>query len=169
MVHEGAQEMILPRRNARSVDCRAGTWCERTLSTVGDDDAGVQVTATVFSLSVKATMADCVTRDQPSGTFTANEPFDDWNRTYCVVSGMSPGGLLSTGTGFSPGDRDAVVPEGPVAGVDPPGEAPCEPPLHADRKAAAASRTATAAPLRVAPGPCRSRVVHMNPGVPRRR
>src|SRR6266567_2110371 len=103
MVHEGAHEMTLPSVKARSVRRSVGTWSFLTLETVGAEDAGDQITATVFSLSVNETLPLFVTRDHPSGTFTTNLPSAERYGTNCVLSGMSPGGLLSAGTGLSDG------------------------------------------------------------------
>src|SRR5206468_7182570 len=59
--------------------------------------------ATVFSLSVKDTDELFEVRAQPSGTRTTKPPRFDRYGTNCVLSGMSPGGLLSAGTGDSTG------------------------------------------------------------------
>src|SRR2546430_12891118 len=101
MVQEGAHGRILCNANARSLPCSAGTWLLLTLEGAGAEEAVDHVTVTVFSLSLKDTALDRVVRDQPSGILTTKWPAEDRKGTNWVLSGMSPGGLLSTATGFS--------------------------------------------------------------------
>src|SRR6266516_4692377 len=89
--------------NARSVPRSSGTSLFFALLAVGADAASDQDAATVFSLSVNETLELFVVRDHPSGTFTSMRPPVDRYGTYWVLSGMSPGGLLSAGTGDSVG------------------------------------------------------------------
>src|SRR5262249_38103824 len=56
-------------------------------------------------------------RDHPSGTLSRMWPLAEAKDTYTVVSGMSPGGLLSAGTG--------ACEEAAAAGVNDPATAGC--------------------------------------------
>jgi hypothetical protein len=96
-----------PSLNARSVLASAGTSVFFTLATVGTDDACTQLTTTVFSLSVKVTELPLVVRAQPSGVEITKPPALEVNGTNAALSGMSPGGLLSTGIGDSVGIGDS--------------------------------------------------------------
>jgi hypothetical protein len=69
--------------------------------TVGPVRMGRHVTAMAFRLLVKVDELAVSRRDQPSGTLSVKCPAAEVNGTYTVVSGMSPGGLLSAGTGAS--------------------------------------------------------------------
>jgi hypothetical protein len=76
---------------------------EVALCTVGAEDAGAQLTTMVLSLSVKVTESFEVVRDQPSGVEILKAPAFERYGTNAMLSGMSPGGLLSAGTGDSGG------------------------------------------------------------------
>src|SRR5438093_12599914 len=106
MVHDGAQFRTLLSAKARSELSSIGTCVDFTLDTVGAAEAENQVTATVFSLSVNDTLSEVALRDHPSGTFTTKCPWAERYGTNCVLSGMSPGGLLSAATGLSVGSGD---------------------------------------------------------------
>jgi hypothetical protein len=75
---------------------------------------------TVLSLSVNVTEVFVVDRAQPSGTEILKPPTEEVYGTYAVLSGMSPGGLLSAatgdsvGTGDCPGVGEVVWPDGGV-------------------------------------------------------
>src|SRR5213594_2482422 len=99
MVHDGVHPMILLSANAGTVRRSIGTSSALALLSVGAAETGAHVTWTVFSLSVKLTEPAAVRRDHPSGTRTVKCPPLERYATNCVLSGMSPGGLLSTGTG----------------------------------------------------------------------
>src|SRR5438874_8234710 len=101
MVHEGAHDRICFNWNAGTVRRNSGTSFDLALAAVGADDAPNHWTVIVLSLSVNETLDFVVVRDQPSGTFTVNPPFVERYGRNRVESGMSPGGLLSTGTGDS--------------------------------------------------------------------
>src|SRR5437867_5888547 len=77
------------------------------LVTVGGAEAGSHEATIVLSLSVRVAEVFVVVRAQPSGTEILNPPFVRYG-TNCVLSGMSPGGLLSVGTGDSTGIGEAV-------------------------------------------------------------
>jgi hypothetical protein len=62
---------------------------------------------------VKVTEFAVVVRAQPSGVEIVKPPVFDVNGTNAALSGMSPGGLLSTGIGDSVGSGDS---EGPALG-----------------------------------------------------
>jgi hypothetical protein len=96
------------RRNARVVERRTGTSLRRALATEGADDASDHVNSIELSLSVNLTDDACVVRAHPSGTDTMNAPAGERYGTNWVSSGMSPGGLLSVGTGASTGTGDAL-------------------------------------------------------------
>src|SRR5213592_4698462 len=108
MVHDGAHPMILLRANASTVRRSIGTSLALALVSVGAAEARAHVTWTVFSLSVKRTEPAAVRRDHPSGTRTVKCPPLERYATNCVLSGMSPGGLLSTGTGDCTGTAPCV-------------------------------------------------------------
>jgi hypothetical protein len=108
----------------------------------------------VFSLSVNETVDELEVLDHPSGTLTTKCPVAVEYETNCVLSGMSPGGLLSAGSAFSVGaglsggDPDGVAcpGEGETDGGLAPGD---EDPLHAVSSATIVPRAATArTPLR---------------------
>jgi hypothetical protein len=86
---------------ARVAALRAGTSVDLAVATVGAAVAGCQLTTTVLSLSVNVTEVFVVDRAQPSGTEILKPPAEEVYGTYAVLSGMSPGGLLSTATGDS--------------------------------------------------------------------
>jgi hypothetical protein len=98
----------------------------------------------VFSLSVNVTELGFVVRDHPSGIEIVKPPRLDVKGTKAMLSGMSPGGLSSGGTGDSEGIgvSDTVAPGDAVAlgdSVDPlPVPEELVPP-HAERTMAAAS------------------------------
>ena len=103
IVQLGAHERIRPILNARCVRRSSGMSEDFAADVVGIDPALNQVTDTVFSLSVNSTFDVLERRDQPSGTRTTYPPFADRYGTKTVLSGMSPGGLLSGATGDSTG------------------------------------------------------------------
>jgi hypothetical protein len=123
----------------------AGTSVDFAVATVGAAAARCRLTTTVLSLSVNVTDVLVVDRAQPSGTEILKPPVDEVYGTYTVLSGMSPGGLLSTatgdsvGTGDCPGAGEVVGLNGGVeltagvVGVD--GDAVLDPP-HAPKVAA---------------------------------
>jgi hypothetical protein len=61
-------------------------------------------------LSVKVTERPLVVRAHPSGVEIVKPPVFDVNGTKAALSGMSPGGLLSTGIGDSVGSGDSEDP-----------------------------------------------------------
>jgi hypothetical protein len=63
-------------------------------------------------LSVKVTESLVVVRDQPSGNEIVNPPAFERYGTNWLLSGMSPGGLLSAGTGDSAGRGETLCPLG---------------------------------------------------------
>jgi hypothetical protein len=73
-------------------------------------------TATPLSLSVKRTLVPCPVRAQPSGWVKEYRPGWLTYLTKARLSGMSPGGLLSAGTGAS------LLTDGLGRGVDLPEE-----------------------------------------------
>src|SRR5205814_2343396 len=83
-----------PRRNARVVRRSIGISVLVVLCTVGALDVADQLTTTVFSLSVNVTELFVDVRDHPSGIEILKPPTCERYGTNCVVSGMSPGGLL---------------------------------------------------------------------------
>src|SRR6058998_1421887 len=87
--------------NARSVRRSSGTSFDFALLGLGAEVAANHETETVLSLSVNDTAELVVVRAHPSGTRTSKPPFAERYGTNCVLSGMSPGGLLSAGTGDS--------------------------------------------------------------------
>jgi hypothetical protein len=144
--------LIDPSLNARSVRASAGTSLLFTLATVGADDACVQLTTTVLSLSVKVTEVAVVVRAHPSGVEIVKPPAFAVKGTKAALSGISPGGLLSTGTGDSVGTADSDEPPGeapPEAGeVLPAGPVGSEP--FADPPPQAASIIDAASPIPIA-------------------
>src|SRR2546423_13842499 len=102
-------------RNARSLRCRAGTSFDRAELAVGADDALNQDSETELSLSENVTLDPASRRAHPSGTLKRRCPLAAWNGTNTVLSGMSPGGLLSAETGCSV-DAGCGA-EAPAAGV----------------------------------------------------
>jgi hypothetical protein len=106
-----------------------------------------------FSFSVNETDPFVVVRAHPSGTDTEKPPLFEPYGTNAVLSGMSPGGLLSAGTGDSRGTGDSVVFDGcgpceaPVVvgttvGADVPAP-PLEPLAHAADNSATATIAGT--------------------------
>src|SRR5438105_12236059 len=89
----------LSRRKAGIRARNAGTTLAFVLATVGAEDAAAHAAEMEFRLLANFTLDADVFRDQPSGTFSTKLPPDDRYATYTVLSGMSPGGLLSAGTG----------------------------------------------------------------------
>jgi hypothetical protein len=61
-------DLMLTNWKARSDLRSRGTSLDRTLCTVGADEAGIQVSTIVFSLSLKVAAAAAVDRVHPSGT-----------------------------------------------------------------------------------------------------
>jgi hypothetical protein len=104
-------------RNAR-VDLRS---CRTSFAvadaTLGAAEDDVEESAIVFSLSVKLTVEPFCVRLHPSGTVIRIPAARSRNGTNTVLSGMSPGGLLSTGTGDSTG-RGTVECVCMLGGVD---------------------------------------------------
>src|SRR5438105_10521155 len=120
IVQDGAQSTMCFSVKAGTVRRSFGTSFDLALLVVGAAEALNQVAAIVLSLSVKDTLELVVLRDHPSGTFTMKCPIDEGYRTKWVVSGMSPGGLLSTGTGDCCGDCAGPVEAGPEVDLWPP-------------------------------------------------
>jgi hypothetical protein len=82
------------------VDARSAlTVVARAELTVGALAIGIHAVVMEFRLLVNVDLAGADFRDQPSGTFSWKCPAGEWYVTYTVVSGMSPGGLFSAGTG----------------------------------------------------------------------
>jgi hypothetical protein len=76
-----------------------GTTVDLVPATVDAADACAHATVIEFRLLANSTLELRDRRDQPSGTLMVNWPVVDRYGTKTVVSGMSPGGLLSAGTG----------------------------------------------------------------------
>jgi hypothetical protein len=91
--------LTLCRRKASVLARSAGTTVAFVVATVGAEDAAAHAAEIEFKLLVNCTFDAALLRDQPSGTFTTNLPAGDRYATNTVLSGMSPGGLLSAGTG----------------------------------------------------------------------
>jgi hypothetical protein len=115
---------MLFSRNASCEDLSAGTSTVFAEAVVGAADAACQVTVIELSLSVNETDPLATLRAQPSGMETVNPPGDEWYGTNAVLSGMSPGGLLSGATGDCAGTAEVTgggegcwEPEEPVVGV----------------------------------------------------
>src|SRR2546430_14306792 len=102
------------------LDRRAETSMLFAVATVGAEDIAVQPTVMELRALTKLTREGCVLRAHPSGTFTLKRPPEERNVTYTVLSGMSPGGLLSAGTGFCEGTGLFIGDD------DAPGKAPDE-------------------------------------------
>src|SRR5690348_17271917 len=88
-----------PRRNARVDWLSAGTVALRAVLTVGAAFIGCHEMEMEFRALANMNEFGVCLRDHPSGTLTFTWPAVAVNGTYTVVSGMSPGGLLSAATG----------------------------------------------------------------------
>src|SRR5260221_2355500 len=93
----------------------AGTVVLRAVITVGAAFIGCHPMEMEFRLLVNVTECAVCLRDHPSGTWSVTWPVAEANGTYTVVSGMSPGGLLSAGTG--------ACEDAPATGLDEPATA----------------------------------------------
>src|ERR1700710_823018 len=121
--------------NAGWERCSRGTSCCRTPSTVSDGGRSAVPASMPLSFSVMLTCGPRSATAQPSGCVNRYPATLFWYGMNATLSGMSPGGLLSTGTGawLAPELPAAVEAGGLDAAVVPvaPGELVDELPLHA--------------------------------------
>ncbi len=104
---------------------------------------------------MNVTVVPLVLRAHPSGTETVQPAFA-WYGTNCVLSGMSPGGLDSVGTGCSVG-TGASVDDGVCARIEPVGAGG---PVAAEVVVVPAAQAASSTPHPIVTAVIASRRIH---------